>query len=313
MLKYMNIKNFKSLRNVSLGFAPLNLLCGYNGMGKSSVMQALLLLRQSCQKDKNLDKLFLNGPLTNLGTAKDVFCRTADEQYIRFFIKQYEEEPHDLRYCYDAFSAQNDVLLRVPDAKNGQESFQTPLFSPPGSPLFPEKEATFHVPERLWNSKVKTDLLFDQVSAWMAEISPAFQNIDEFDSTRDYFGSGFSTILSLIVELLVSGKDSLILLEHPESHLHPRGQSVIARLMALAVAGGTQIICETHSDCFVHGIRVAVKQKQIAASDVSISYFSMNENKETQIDFIEVDEKGRLDSYPVGFLDERTNQLVKLL
>ena len=47
MLHYLQIENFKSLKKVAMPLEKLNLFFGMNGMGKSSVIQSLLLLRQS--------------------------------------------------------------------------------------------------------------------------------------------------------------------------------------------------------------------------------------------------------------------------
>ena len=47
MLRRIGLTNFKCFEKLELSCAPLNLLCGLNGMGKSSVIQALLVLRQS--------------------------------------------------------------------------------------------------------------------------------------------------------------------------------------------------------------------------------------------------------------------------
>lgn len=47
MIDFLQVKNFKSLHNVGIKLAPLNLLMGLNSMGKSSLIQVLLLLRQS--------------------------------------------------------------------------------------------------------------------------------------------------------------------------------------------------------------------------------------------------------------------------
>ena len=44
MLTYYHIKNFKSLRNVDITPTNLNLMLGLNSMGKSSIIQSLLLL-----------------------------------------------------------------------------------------------------------------------------------------------------------------------------------------------------------------------------------------------------------------------------
>lgn len=47
MLKKISLANFKCFEQLDLDCTSLNLLCGLNGMGKSSVIQALLVLRQS--------------------------------------------------------------------------------------------------------------------------------------------------------------------------------------------------------------------------------------------------------------------------
>jgi len=52
MITHTTIKNFKSHRETSLSLSCLNILTGLNGVGKSSVFQALLLLRQSYLKNR---------------------------------------------------------------------------------------------------------------------------------------------------------------------------------------------------------------------------------------------------------------------
>ncbi|WP_240039005.1 MULTISPECIES: AAA family ATPase [Okeania] len=49
MISSVHLKNFKHFANQLLSFKPLTLLSGLNSTGKSSVLQALLLMRQSYQ------------------------------------------------------------------------------------------------------------------------------------------------------------------------------------------------------------------------------------------------------------------------
>lgn len=49
MISSIRLKNFKPFADRSLSFKPLTLLSGLNSTGKSSVLQALLLMRQSYQ------------------------------------------------------------------------------------------------------------------------------------------------------------------------------------------------------------------------------------------------------------------------
>ena len=73
MIRKIKLSNFKCFQRLDLECAPLTLLCGLNGMGKSSVIQALLVLRQSFESADLLDgRLVLGGELADLGTGKDV-------------------------------------------------------------------------------------------------------------------------------------------------------------------------------------------------------------------------------------------------
>jgi predicted ATPase len=87
MIRSLQLRNFKCFKNQSIDFAPLTLLSGLNGMGKSSVLQALLLLRQSYEQKLLQDTgLALNGSLVQIGTATDAFFRYADKDEISFTV-----------------------------------------------------------------------------------------------------------------------------------------------------------------------------------------------------------------------------------
>lgn len=51
MIEFINIQNFKTLLNASFPLGNLNLFSGLNGMGKSTLVQSLLLLRQSYERN----------------------------------------------------------------------------------------------------------------------------------------------------------------------------------------------------------------------------------------------------------------------
>ena len=71
MIKRIYIKNFKSLKEIDLELRNLNILTGLNGSGKSSVIQTLLLLRQSIDFCSQL-QLTLNGNMVDVGTFKEL-------------------------------------------------------------------------------------------------------------------------------------------------------------------------------------------------------------------------------------------------
>ena len=91
--KYQAKSNFKCFQNLDLKCAPLTLLCGLNGMGKSTVIQALLVLRQSFESGDLFDgRLVLGGELADLGTGTDVLFEDADGDTVEFEIENDEIE-----------------------------------------------------------------------------------------------------------------------------------------------------------------------------------------------------------------------------
>ena len=64
MIKKITISNFKSLKNIELNLGQFNILCGTNASGKSSLIQAILLMAQNL--DEN-NEIILNGELLSLG------------------------------------------------------------------------------------------------------------------------------------------------------------------------------------------------------------------------------------------------------
>ena len=85
MLHRIELTNFKCFEALELACSPFNLLCGLNGMGKSSVIQALLVLRQSFEPGElGRGRLVLGGDRTDLGAGSDVLFEDAEDDFIGF-------------------------------------------------------------------------------------------------------------------------------------------------------------------------------------------------------------------------------------
>lgn len=176
--------------------------------------------------------------------------------------------------------------------------------------------------------------LINQVEAWMGEISPGTRinikgssDLDLVSLQYSYglsnpyratnVGFGISYTLPIIVAILASEPGTLILLENPEAHLHPKGQAKMGELLALAASCGIQIVVETHSDHILNGIRLAVHGGKIDPDDVQLHYFQRIEEArgEAKIEVISprMDRNGRIDCWPDGFFDEWKKSLAKLI
>ena len=72
MLTRIDLRHFKCFETLKLPLRPLTLLSGANASGKSTVMQALVLLHQTMREHEWSSRLMLNGSAVRLGTAIDV-------------------------------------------------------------------------------------------------------------------------------------------------------------------------------------------------------------------------------------------------
>ena len=86
MINKLKIRNFKCFEELDVELSNLNVFAGINSMGKSSVIQAILLLRQSYEMGTISSGLHLNGSLIELGTGFDLMNRDSNEDIIRIGV-----------------------------------------------------------------------------------------------------------------------------------------------------------------------------------------------------------------------------------
>lgn len=124
-------------------------------------------------------------------------------------------------------------------------------------------------------------------------------------------GFGFSYALPVIVAGLLAPEHSLLLVENPEAHLHPGGQSRLGRFLARVAGSGVQVVIETHSDHIMNGIRLAVvEERAINSHDVIVHFFG-NVGGSPPVT-IDLTERGRLSAWPDGFFDQIETDLGRL-
>lgn len=99
MFNEISISGYKCLKTVSVKCSNLSVLVGPNASGKSSVLQTLLLLRQSADKAGRVIGLHLSGPLYEAGTAQDAL-HPESEHRIGLQLKN-EKGVVDLLFSHD--------------------------------------------------------------------------------------------------------------------------------------------------------------------------------------------------------------------
>jgi predicted ATPase len=87
-LQKIKVENFKSIADSVVELSDLNLLIGANSAGKSSLMQALLLLAEASNQRRHPGIVNLNGSLTRLGRFDEVLnMQNPDEKEIVLAVR----------------------------------------------------------------------------------------------------------------------------------------------------------------------------------------------------------------------------------
>ena len=409
MISGVYLENFKCFDRLELPLASFNLLAGLNGMGKSTVIQALLALRQSNRIRPPMLRLLLSGDLVELGTGQDVLFDGASTDEIAIgFEHSYPDLPLELRTVYRFRYTEAAESLRL---KRNQQTRSKSTFPLPEyfvrrsedweqtdrddlplparrtfSPLFSFQNFQYLSAERIGPRKYqplsedrvrsrdlgtageyvlqyllaygddvvgdrsedeffgKDDLrlsehasarsLKEQTVGWLRDVSPGTRlDIEEIRSIDAAFarfsfersgdvatrplrptnvGFGLSFVLPVVVAFLSAKPNDLVVVENPEAHLHPKGQTRLGQLAARTAAAGVQVIIETHSDHFMDGCRIEVRNGMIEPQQTRFHFFERHAGRSTFFS-PEIDQDGRLSEWPEGFFDQHDLNLTQLL
>lgn len=368
MLEFIRIENYKTLLEAEFPLKSLNLFSGLNGMGKSSLIQTLLLLRQSFERNTlPLKGLLLNGEYVKLGMGSDIFSVDGEQGQISFLLKWqrdtgqkflFQEAPES-----DLIPLVSSLEFKDPHSKSLFNNHFQYLSADRISPKSNYDISEYHIRDlnslgnngeytvhyiaenaleklsikALQHPDIEAPNFLINLEAWMSEITPgikilaytqkqynsatlSYSFIQGSDKTAEFkpqnVGFGLTYALPVVTAILRAKRGDLLIIENPESHLHPAGQSMIGKLCCLAAANGVQLFIESHSDHFLNGVRVAIKNNLIGHEDVSLFYLERPFDQGSHSSIIHnpsIDSNGRLEYWPEGFFDEWDKHLDELL
>ena len=366
MINRLDLETFKCFELLRLPLAPLTLLSGINASGKSSVLQALVLLHQTMTENEWSTRILLNGNVTNLGTVTDV----VDQVYGRdsFSVGLIDDEsscgwafvgdrrdmslevgrvrvgseaadnPSELHYLLpvDVSESTRSLASRVRDLTYITAEREGPRDTYPledrhsVTRVGPRGENAASVLYRAQDDPIADQLRIDdvapilrhQVGARMDTFFPGcavdVQQVPNANAVTlgirisettgflrpIHCGFGITQILPIIVAALSVPKNSLLLIENPEVHLHPAGQAKMGQFLAEVAHAGIQVILETHSDHVLNGVRRSVKAGRIPAEGVMIHFFRTRTPESPQVISPILDSSGNVDVWPEGFFDQ---------
>jgi AAA15 family ATPase/GTPase len=148
-------------------------------------------------------------------------------------------------------------------------------------------------------------------------------------------GYGLTQLIPILLEIILTGYrnhdddhythhpyggflfSSTLIIEEPETNLHPKYQSMLAELFVDASKQfEIQFILETHSEYLIRKLQYLTGKGDLKPADTSLYYFYHPDEKpknEKQVKKIEIMEDGRLsDCFGQGFFDEADNLATQL-
>ena len=210
MLERLQLENFKVSRDINVRLRPLTVLAGLNSSGKSTLLQAIGVLRQSYDTNGRTRGLSLAGDLLQLGQYRDVLTEgttgdavtiTIDEdgtsnQWVfrgapdanqLSFDHEPQSPPQFVKSPHFQFLQADRIVPRTLYPQAPQRARDTGFLGPRGEytvdflglagkqpvPMarsFPQ--TGFGLTESLLQKIAPTDGLLDQVAGWLQQLSP---------------------------------------------------------------------------------------------------------------------------------------------
>lgn len=121
MLNRLDLIKFKCFEILRLPLAPLTLLSGSNASGKSSVLQALVLLHQTIREHEWSNRLMLNGDSLRLGTVTDVVDKVNGRQMFEIAV-----DDGETYYSWTFAGERTDMSMAVKHVAVNEKSLADP-------------------------------------------------------------------------------------------------------------------------------------------------------------------------------------------
>lgn len=327
MIEILTIDGFKSIRHQLIPLKKLNVLAGLNSSGKSSVIQSLRILGRVAQhkddvfpencgdedilRNKHEERMEITANYGDLGAKK--ICYSAKQG-------QYSDFPKIIYVGADRIGPQTIYPSKKNGGLDGRGTNVLRCIEEYG-------DAGIVLPEIMLTDKTEGEGFKFVVQGWLKEISPGVRfNMDKVPGQEahtatynDFWptnvGFGLSYTLPIIVAILmgVIDKNSIVLLENPEAHIHAKGQTALAELICRAVEAGAQIVVETHSDHVFDGVRIYAKEHSGFAGKVCLAWFRLNAEDTTEIEYPMLQENGSLNSWPKDMFSQFMDNAERLL
>ena len=124
-------------------------------------------------------------------------------------------------------------------------------------------------------------------------------------------GFGVSQVLPVLILCYYAPKGSILILEQPEAHLHPKVQSELADVLIDVVKNrNVQIILESHSEHLLLRLMRRIAEEKLSVDDTTLYFCQINDGT-SEIERLNMDQYGNIRNWPQDFFGDSTGELIK--
>lgn len=244
----------------------------------------------------------------NLGTNNLRALVSIYQKYLKEYFKKLRDAFQDMYYS----NASKILINRLNNSNNQDKSFFELIsrYNKTINDFNFENSKMFKFIKR-WNSELGLSININEIVGDSYEITLDKRNIADK-------GTGFSQLTNLYL-LLLGNRNNTIIIEEPETNLHPAMQSKLADMFVDAAKSfNIQLVIETHSEYLIRRLQFLTAKKELNSEDTIIHYLFHPDSEHTkksneQLRTIRIMEDGRLDKeFGTGFIDEADNLALDL-
>ena len=272
MITNITLKNFKCFRELEVNPKLITVFIGPNGTGKSSVLQALLLLKQS----QGTDQINYQGAFINLSARADLvpnFLSDPLPTYLGLKVKNFTAANQEVDEFQFAAEFTSNLRLFSPGNLEGPTQIGVPRGPAPVGLVLtrlavvpavrglvrPRYELGANYSEQVplhrglsgQEEQLATNLgysgsLEEKLSTSLQKVTGTGLRADVVPSNSVEVksmtpsgsvnmvaeGFGSNALILLFHQLLNAQKGATVLIEEPEIHLHPKAQAELAEVLA---------------------------------------------------------------------------------
>lgn len=333
MLKTVILENFKCYGKEGARFdlAPLTFLYGDNSSGKSTFLQAISLLSDTLRSKS--EEPFDIDPARRITDFDDdpfnaLVFKHAHDSTIRMRV----ETLYNGKTCViERHISKNLKAVCLKETIEGAVKDELRAFLPMVQHCVaprPETARTLGSSLSKLASRGGVDAVVkyvgDGVNAKLSRLGYRYEFVSQnlfqdlvfgIPVAAKNVGASVHAIANILNSITSLMKGGILLLEEPETHLHPKYIGPFAEIIVEAIGGeevtDSQIVVECHSDMMILAIQGLIRQKLLPHSMVKIIHITKNEDGASVLD-IPFDENGVfVQDWPGGFYPERRGLLLR--